>query len=278
MGLGWLYLGFMVVDMVPRMDMGTMGPGMEVFNKFNMFSGLDPIVRAQLASLCLPFAGDAFGMPALDGITFGDFALIFMMWIMMVLAMMLPSSTPMLKRYLSIQPGQGVLIVALGYVLVWAMFSFFVTALQLALHKFGTLNEMMAPTIGSFAVTITIFTGIYQFTPWKLACLARCRLPKVTKADHVEAGVIGALRFGIEQGVYCLGCCWALMVLMFAVGVMNILWIAVLGLMMAFEKKTNSIWFTYCIGGALILWGCANIYFSPTEFSLLDMLWVRLFR
>ncbi|MDD7908794.1 DUF2182 domain-containing protein [Pseudovibrio exalbescens] len=260
--IGWAYLGYMVVDMVSRMDMGAMGPGMEIFNEFNMFNGLSPEVRAQLAVLCLPMANEAFGMPGLVDSSLSDFLLIFLMWLMMVLAMMLPSAVPMLSAYRKVRPGNAVLGVTFGYLAVWTAFSVLATVLQMLLHSVGALTTMMVPTISILATSTVFAAGIYQFTPFKMACLVRCRLPNTMLAGYAAENEPSSFKFGIEQGLYCLGCCWALMALMFAVGIMNIIWIALLGLVMALEKTSNSRPVTYGIGVALILWGAANLYFS----------------
>ncbi|OKL43429.1 DUF2182 domain-containing protein [Pseudovibrio exalbescens] len=270
--LGWAYLGYMVVDMVTRMDMGAMGPGMELFNQFNMFKGLDPAIRAQLAVLCLPMANEAFGMPGLVDGSFADFLLIFLMWLMMVLAMMLPSAVPMLTSYHRARPGNAVLVVAAGYLAIWTGFSVLATLLQMALHTLGALTPMMVPTISILATSTIFAAGIYQFTPFKMACLVRCRVPNTLLAGHKAQSDHSAFRFGLDQGLYCLGCCWALMALMFAVGIMNIIWIALLGLVMAIEKTSNSRPVTYGIGVALILWGAVNLYFNSGSTPFMNAL------
>ncbi|MTI17546.1 DUF2182 domain-containing protein [Rhodobacteraceae bacterium RKSG542] len=270
--IGWVYLGYMVVDMMGSMDMGAMGPGMEVFNQSTIFEGLSAPVRAQLAALCVPMAAATFGMPELSSYNFQDFLWIFLMWIMMVLAMMLPSAAPMLSRFSAVRKGNSVLVVALGYLAVWTLFSAIASGLQLAMHAAGSLTTMMVPAFQGLTVSIILAAGLYQFTPFKLACLDRCRNPKVEKAGLAAERGVSPFRFGVEEGLNCLGCCWALMTLMFAVGIMNILWIALLGLVMALEKTTRSNWFTYGIGIALLLWGMANLYFMLGSLPIMDAL------
>ncbi len=272
---GWLYLGLMVADMVQRMDMGQMGPGMALFNEMNMFAGLAPEVRAQLAALCLPLAGESFGMPDLISFSFYDFTMVFIMWLMMVLAMMLPTAYPMLYSYHSRRSDWAVIWVVLGYICVWGVFSFIASALQLALHALGGLNPMMAPALSFFAASVIIVAGFYQFTSFKQACLYRCRVPVIAKAVDASCKSMkspgkASFEFGLEQGVYCLGCCWVLMCLMFAVGVMNIFWIAILGLVMALEKSYGTRQLSYAIGVLLLIWGGGYLYFATDELPVLQ--------
>ncbi len=275
--LGWAYLATMVIDMISRMDMGEMGPGMELFNQFNMFQGLPEHVRVQLASLCLPLAQEAFGMPALVNMGFFDYFLLFVMWFMMVLAMMLPTAMPMLRTFHEARAGKAIYVVAGGYLAVWAAFSVVATVAQGVLHELGVMSPMMLPVFSTLTITTVIAAAIYQFTPAKQACLDRCRTPNVALALQSGEQRQSAFRFGIEQGLYCLGCCWALMVLMFAVGIMNIIWIALLGLIMTLEKKSKTPFTSYGIGVALLLWGGANVYFARAGLSLSEALGDRLF-
>ncbi|WP_082733783.1 DUF2182 domain-containing protein [Polycladidibacter hongkongensis] len=274
--LGWVYLGFMVADMVQIMDMGAMGPGMQIFNQFNVFAGLPEEVRLQLAALCLPQAASGFGMPALLEPSLRDFALILLMWLMMVLAMMLPTALPMLRAFESARDAGGMLQVAGGYLSAWAAFCLLASGGQYLLQIAGALSPMMAPTLGVFAASTVVFAGIYQFTPLKQACLYRCRVPVVAKAAKAGTSQRSAFAFGVEQGIYCLGCCWALMALMFAVGVMNILWIALLGGVMALEKTVGSRRLSYIIGVVLLAWGGAYLYFTSGDVQILSHLFSRI--
>lgn len=277
MVIGWAYLAAMVVDMIARMDMGAMGPGMELFNQFNMFYGLPEHVRVQLASLCLPLAQEGFGMPALINMGLWDYSLLFLMWFMMVLAMMLPTAMPMLQAYDHARPGRGIYKVAAGYLGVWTAFSVIATGAQALLHQAELLTPMMVPVLSSITITTVFAAAIYQFTPMKQACLDRCRTPNVALALHSGEQKHNAFSFGLEQGLYCLGCCWALMVLMFAVGIMNIIWIALLGLIMTLEKMSKTPFTSYGIGIALLLWGGANLYVARADLPFLEVLGERLF-
>lgn len=271
---GWAYLGVMVAEMVPLMDMTEAGPGMGLFNLFNQFAGLPADARAALAALCLPTAAATFGMPAE---TWGaiDIVKVYLMWLMMALAMMLPSAVPMLRAYIRRANGSGAggaasgrtLLVAVGYVSVWAGYAFVATAAQWALTAANALSPMMAPASLAVSASVLIAAGIYQFTPAKMACLARCWYPRWAFLEN--GGAAGALREGVAQGIACLGCCWAVMTVMFAVGIMNIVWIALLGAIMAIEKTFPSYWLPRAIGLFCLAWGgalAAVIYSGAANF------------
>ena len=156
--------------------------------------------------------------------------LLWAMWAVMMTAMMLPSATPMV-----LLAGHPYALAA-GYVGVWALFSTGATALQWALGRSAILNPMMevaSPQAGAVLLTIA---GIYQWTPVKRACLTTCQSPTAFLARHWRNGQWGAARMGAEHGLYCVGCCWALMLLLFAGGVMNLTVIVALTLFVAFEK------------------------------------------
>jgi predicted metal-binding membrane protein len=124
------------------------------------------------------------------------------------------------------------------------------------------MTPMMAPATLVLAGTTLVAAGIYQFTPAKLACLARCQRPILFPMDRRYESLGEVFRLGLVQGLLCLGCCWALMTVMFAVGVMNVLWIATLGLMMAIEKTVFNVWVPRAIGVVLIVWGLSLLAVS----------------
>jgi predicted metal-binding membrane protein len=258
--LGWSYLIAMIADMLPAMDMSEAGPGMALFNNFNIFRGLPAETRAALALLCLP-AGSTFGMPSLD-MSLQDLSKVFLMWSMMAMAMMLPSATPMLRAYhykfqredLSlIKNTMPVVMVSLGFLMVWFGYAVIATIAQWVLSKVGALTEMMAPASLAFTISVLFAAGLYQFTSAKRACLQRCWHPRWVFGKD-EATVASGLREGLVQGWACLGCCWAVMTVMFAVGLMNIIWIALLGGIMALEKTFPSRILPNLIGIVLISW------------------------
>jgi len=274
---GWVYLAAMVVDMVPAMDMGELGPGMALFNEFNIFAGLSPEARAALAAICLPEGASTFGMPNSEIWSAGDAGLVFVMWVMMALAMMLPSAAPMIAAFAELpQPMTTrsarvapVVVLALGYLSVWVGYAVLATAAQGLLTAARMMSPMMSPATMVIAGTTLVAAGLYQFTPAKLACLLRCQRPIPFFLEKRPASYLEVYRLGIIQGLLCLGCCWALMTVMFAVGVMNVIWIAVLGLLMAVEKTVFRMWIPRAVGVFLIVWGGFVLALSDAGQALL---------
>ncbi|SDU09691.1 Predicted metal-binding membrane protein [Stappia sp. ES.058] len=274
---GWIYLAAMVADMLPAMDMSELGPGMALFNSFNLFAGLSPEARAALAIICLPEGTTTFGMPASDIWSVSDAALVFIMWVMMALAMMLPSAAPMIASYAELpQPMGGsarrvgpVVVLALGYLSIWIGYGALATLAQGLLTAARMMSPMMSPATMVLAGTTLIAAGIYQFTPAKLACLLRCQRPIPFFMERRPVSYVEVYRLGIVQGLLCLGCCWALMTVMFAVGIMNVVWIAVLGFLMALEKTVHRLWIPRAIGVFLILWGVFVLALSDAGQTLL---------
>ncbi len=170
--------------------------------------------------------------------------LLWAMWAAMMAGMMLPTLTPSLLLYArGVRNRQGVrhpsfqiYAMAAGYVLVWALFSAGATVLQRVLAEWSIITMMMEPSRPAVAATLLIIAGIYQWTPLKDACLAACRSPIAMLTRDWREGIAGAFRMGFWNGVYCLGCCWALMLLLFAGGVMNLTVILSLTAWVAIEK------------------------------------------
>jgi predicted metal-binding membrane protein len=171
----------------------------------------------------------------------------FFMWTVMMVAMMLPSASPMVMLYAHVirqaeRHGQthhasaSVAAFASGYLTLWILFSALAVALQFGLERVGALSAMMSSRSVLLSGMLLVAAGLYQLTPLKTACLAHCRGPASFISAHWRQGVIGAWRMGVSHGVYCLGCCAALMLLLFVGGVMNLVWIAGLTLIVAIEK------------------------------------------
>lgn len=270
-GLGWIWLGAMVTAMLTRTDMAVLGPGMGIFNRINGFSSLSPEFRAGLSMLCAPVT-TSWGA--------SDWATVFAMWVAMVAAMMLPSALPVLTAHADLgavraAKGERVvspIVLGLGYLAVWTAFALVATLAQGALTQARLLTPAGLPASLVLAGTTLIAAGFYQFSPLKAGCLIRCRSPRVIFTESWSDRVAGVFRQGIEQGLDCLGCCWALMVVMFAVGVMNVVWIAVIGAVMVWEKLTSSFWASRVIGVVLIVWGALMIANSPVGAALLARL------
>lgn len=260
---GWLYLAAVLASMVPVMDMSEAGPGMGLFNAFNIFDGLPKDVRAALAVLCLPAGATTFGMPS-EHWGAGGMGLVFLMWMMMTLAMMLPTAMTVFLAHTQRRAGAvsgppaavTVGLLALGYLTIWTAYALAATLVQWLLTDYGLLSSMMAPVSLVFSATTLMAAGLYQFTPAKQACLIRCWYPRWS--SPVSGGQSSAFyREGLVQGLACLGCCWALMTVMFAVGIMNIIWVGLLGAVMALEKNLPSRWFYKAVGVFLLLWGAS---------------------
>ena len=186
------------------------------------------------------------------------------MWIVMMAGMMLPSAAPMLLLYAGSARSRAggahatvrVYAMAAGYLVVWAAFSVGATLLQRLLSSLLVLSPMMEITSPRIAGALLVLAGVYQFTPLKHACLASCSSPVAFLMRRWRDGTFGAFRLGLEHGVLCVGCCWALMLLLFAGGVMNLTVIAALTAFILIEKLTplglRSVRVT---GTALVLFG-----------------------
>jgi predicted metal-binding membrane protein len=181
---------------------------------------------------------------------FRHLLLLWVMWAVMMTGMMLPSASPMI---LLVGGGRGYLV-ALGYVFVWTAFSVGATALQWLLMRLLILTPMMEVTGHAASALLLAIAGIYQLTPLKHGCLTTCQSPMAFLTRRWRSGLSGAFRTGVDHGVYCVGCCWALMVLLFAGGVMNLVVIAALTVFVAFEKLVPlGVWGPRLTGAALLI-------------------------
>jgi len=190
--------------------------------------------------------------------------LIFLMWSVMMVAMMLPSAAPVLLIFARAsrrqddagRPWTPTGCFAAGYLTAWIGFSAAAAALQGGLEASGLLSAMMVPTVPWLGAAILIAAGLWQLTPLKHACLRQCRSPIGFLTAHWRAGSVGAFRMGLQHGTYCLGCCWFLMALLFFGGVMNLWWIGGLAAYVLMEKVLPmGHWLGYGVGVALIAWG-----------------------
>ena len=183
--------------------------------------------------------------------------LLWAMWAVMMTGMMLPSASPMIRLAQSSGGGENGArrswLLAAGYLAIWTLFSAGATALQWWLMRSRLLTPMMEASSARVGGALLILAGLYQFTPLKRACLTVCQSPLAFVMRRWRSGSWGAFRMGLEHGVYCLGCCWALMLLLFAGGVMNLAVIAALTAFVAFEKLAPVHPNTARISGALLL-------------------------
>ncbi len=234
--LAWLYLVLMAADMNDMTAMSEMG---------------DAMAKIRI----VPW-------------TIVDFGLMYVMWSVMMMGMMLPSASPMVLMFAKInrdQRDKGELFVptgtfVAGYIAIWSAFSLVATVLQLELHDAGWLSPMMASTNAAYSGIAFMLVGLYQWMPLKNACLRHCQTPLGFLMTRWRDGAGGAFRMGLSHGAYCVGCCWALMVLLFVGGVMNLLWVAAIAIFVLAEKFMQpDSWLHRISGAALIAWGAWTV-------------------
>lgn len=188
------------------------------------------------------------------------FAAMLTMWIVMMAGMMLPSATPAILLYAAIARRRRAAAAvyrntasfAAGYLVVWSAFSVAAALAQWWLSESALLSPMMTSTSRIFSGVLFLAAAVYQLTPLKRACLAHCRAPVEFLAGRRRSGRFAALQLGAEHGLYCLGCCWVLMALLFAFGVMNLLWLAAVAIFVLAEKAFPAGERIARIGGALM--------------------------
>jgi predicted metal-binding membrane protein len=190
--------------------------------------------------------------------------LVFVMWAVMMVAMMTPSASPMILTYSRVsrqrqdvaRPLVATAAFVLGYLIVWTGFSAVATLAQAALHSAALLSPMMVSTSPVLGGVLLVAAGVFQFTPLKHACLAHCRSPLGFFMTDWREGLRGALAMGLRHGTHCVGCCWLLMTLLFVAGVMNLLWIAAIAAVVLVEKVAPAgHWVSRAIGVLVIAWG-----------------------
>jgi predicted metal-binding membrane protein len=236
--LGWIYLALLLVGMGGSLGGYTAG---------------------MVQALCRPLPDGTW--------TAGGIAVIASMWGAMTLAMMLPSAAPMIMTYAEIadtaaHKGERIVspfVLASGYTIVWLGFACIATVVQIMVTRAALLDASMASASGLFSGAIFIAAGIYQFSALKHACLNRCRHPFPFFFTNWTTTPAGVFRLGVKQGLYCLGCCWAMMLVMFAVGVMNVIWMAGIGIVMATEKMLTGRRFTHAVGTVLVIAGVVMV-------------------
>ena len=216
-GLAWAYIGYLAWDM---RDMDTGGAG-----------GIGGI-------------GIAAAMPRMEAWTLVDLATLFVMWSVMMVAMMLPAVSNMLLAFATInrrrrerrEPYVATVVFLCGYLLVWVGFGAVATLIQWGLQSAALLSPMMVGTSPVLGGVLLIAAGIFQWTPIKDICLAHCRSPMGFILSDWREGTGGAVLMGLHHGAFCVGCCWVLMGLLFVAGVMNLLWVAALTVFVVIEK------------------------------------------
>lgn len=176
--------------------------------------------------------------------TNSEFTLRLAMWVVMMVAMMVPTAAPMTLVYAAVarkaaaqdNPLPPTFVFVAGYATVWGLFGVLATLAQRELDAVSLLSPTMASNSTVFGGVVLVTAGIYQLTPLKHACLSHCRAPAHFLSRYWRTGTLGAFRMGLRLGAYCLGCCWILMALLFVGGVMNLLWIAAISGFVLLEK------------------------------------------
>jgi len=206
-------------------------------------------------------------MPAMQHWTARDLVLVFLMWAVMMVAMMVPSASPVVLLFAEINrrrsEQQGMFVATgqflLGYLTVWTGFSLLATLAQWGLLTAALVSPMMESTSKALGAGLLLIAGLFQFSRLKYACLAHCRSPMGFLVTEWRQGPLGAFRMGLKHGGYCLGCCWALMGLLFAFGVMNLLWVASISAFVLFEKITTANQLVSRLSGLLFVSGAVWI-------------------
>ena len=192
--------------------------------------------------------GSGMAMPQMQTWGVVDFVLMFIMWAVMMVAMMVPmmvpTAAPMILTFATInrkrreqqRPFVPTAVFLSGYVAVWSAFAALATVAQWGLHSATLLSPMMVSTSAILGGTLLLAAGIFQLSRLKYLCLTHCRTPMAFLMTEWREGADGVLVMGLRHGVFCLGCCWVLMGLLFVLGVMNLLWIAALAGFVLLEK------------------------------------------
>jgi len=248
--LGWIYLGILSANAIPAS------------------SGL----WSWITALCRPAA-------AASSAGFIQFSLIATMWSAMALAMMLPSAAPMILTYAEIadtaarkgEPVVSPFALAFGYAAVWIAFALLAAALQMVLASAGLNWNNGSDAASRVAGILFLVAGLYQFSTLKQSCLRACQRPFPFFFANWRTTIRGVFGLGMRQGLHCLGCCWAMMLLMLITGAMNVVWMAGLGLVMTIEKMTSTPRFSQILGVIFIVIGVAMLAANAAGFG-----WARL--
>lgn len=245
-------------DMGLSMDTSDMDMGMDTGMATGMDTGMESVMDM----------GSGAGRVAMRPWGVADFALTFVMWAVMMTAMMVPTAAPMIllfanvqrKRKESLRPFVPTGVFLLAYLVVWYGFAAIASVAQLGLHTAALLSPQLASTSPFLGGILLIAAGVFQWTPLKSVCLSHCRGPLAFLMSEWREGKAGAFLMGGRHGLFCLGCCWVLMTLLFVLGVMNLLWIAALAGFVLIEKLAPAgQWVGRITGILLVGWGVWTI-------------------
>lgn len=259
--LSWGLLIFMAGAAAQRGLPGEFGPGSALLQTLPDLPL--PALLERFVALCLS--------PAPAGeVSFPLFLALWTMWMLMALAMMLPAAAPMLRTYCEIADtaqarGLAVvhpLVLVAGYLSIWALAALGFAAAGLAIQAVTASASPASPLPGVAAAVSLAGAGAYQFSPLKEACLEKCRNPFATLFANWSTRNVSIFRLGLRQGLWCLGCCWALMLVMFAVGLMNVFWMALMALVAIGERQLPRRSVGRSAGAILLVWAGALLLFS----------------
>ena len=205
----------------------------------------------------------AMGMGDMRAWGLADGLGLFVMWAVMMAGMMLPSAAPVVLLILAVYrrraDRQARLSAAAfigGYLFAWTLFSLVAAATQTGLHRAALMTPDMAGASRFMGGAILLMAGVYQWLPIKNTCLRHCQSPLGFITRYWQEGPSGGFMMGMRHGVFCVGCCWALMALLFVVGVMNLMWVAAIAAFVLVEKLTPNVRHLGRVAGVLlILWG-----------------------
>jgi predicted metal-binding membrane protein len=209
--------------------------------------------------------GMEMAMPQMQTWRALDLFLIFVMWAVMMVAMMVPTAAPMVLLFATInrkrreqqRPFVSTAVFLSGYLVVWTSFALLAAVVQWLLHNKALLSPMMISTTPVLGGVLLLAAGIFQWTPLKNTCLSHCRSPLDFLTSHWREGNRGAFTMGFRHGIYCVGCCWVLMSILFVTGVMNLLWVALIAAFVLLEKiapRTIAPWISRFAGLLLVGW------------------------
>lgn len=207
-------------------------------------AGIAALAWAYLLRLGAAGMDPSMAMPDMRGWGAVDALLLFVMWAVMMVATMLPAASPMILMFTAVNrrraaEGRALArtgLFVLGDVIVWSGYSVLAALAQWALHDRALLSPAMRTSSPALGGGLLVAAGIFQWTPLKRACLRTCRSPLAFLTTEWREGAAGALVMGLRHGAYCVGCCWALMALLFVAGVMNLAWVAAIAVFVLAEK------------------------------------------
>jgi predicted metal-binding membrane protein len=243
-----------------RMMRGTLRSG-----RAPVWAGMAAIVALGWLYMVHMNAGMAamggMAMPARGGI--GALEATFVMWVVMMVAMMLPSIVPTVSVFAMLAgrrapatAGRMTTVFVIGYSLAWIAFCVPASVAQWGLSRVALLSAMGESTSAMLSAAILVAAGLFQFSGMKNACVSKCRSPFAFLMHEWRDGAAGALLLGLRNGSNCVGCCWALMMVLFVVGTMNLLWMALFTLLVSGEKIVPARWrLDAIVGAGFIVWG-----------------------